>query len=75
MTIITSKANNLIKKTKKLLQKKYRKTSYLIEGWHLYEEARANKAAILRIFVTEEFLDRVGDEEQVIVVSYDVLKS
>ena len=74
MTIITSKANNLIKKTKKLLQKKYRKTSYLIEGWHLYEEARANKADILRVFVVEDFLERVGDEGQVVVVSYDVLK-
>ena len=45
MTIITSKSNNLIKKTKKLLKKKYRDHSYLIEGWHLFEEAE--KAAAL----------------------------
>ncbi|MCS4488843.1 TrmH family RNA methyltransferase [Streptococcus sciuri] len=74
MTIITSKTNNLIKKTKKLLQKKYRKTSYLIEGWHLLEEARANKAGILRVFVTEDFLERVKEERHISVVSYDVLK-
>ncbi|MBF0845474.1 RNA methyltransferase, partial [Streptococcus danieliae] len=39
MTIITSKTNPLIKKIKKLTKKKYRKDSYLIEGWHLFEEA------------------------------------
>ncbi|MDY4510311.1 MAG: RNA methyltransferase, partial [Streptococcus hyovaginalis] len=44
MSIITSKSNNLIKKTKKLLQKKHRNDSYLIEGWHLFEEAVKAKA-------------------------------
>ena len=39
MTIITSKANSVVKNAKKLHQKKYRKSSYLIEGWHLFEEA------------------------------------
>ncbi|HHI5375959.1 TPA: TrmH family RNA methyltransferase [Streptococcus pneumoniae] len=39
MTIITSKANSVVKNAKKLHQKKYRKSAYLIEGWHLFEEA------------------------------------
>ena len=55
MTIITSKSNNLIKKTKKLLKKKYREHSYLIEGWHLFEEAQKADAEFLNIFVLEEF--------------------
>ena len=38
MTIITSKANSVVKNAKKLHQKKYRKSAYLIEGWHLFEE-------------------------------------
>ena len=49
MNIITSKANNVVKNTKKLLQKKYRKNSYLIEGWHLFEEAVNAQAQILQI--------------------------
>ncbi|HBO88374.1 MAG TPA: 23S rRNA methyltransferase, partial [Streptococcus sp.] len=39
MDIIRSKTNNLVKQVKKLQQKKYRTSSYLIEGWHLLEEA------------------------------------
>ena len=54
MDIIRSKSNQLIKQTKKLLQKKYRKRSYLIEGWHLLEEAQKAGAQIEQIFVTEE---------------------
>ena len=53
MNIITSKANNVVKNTKKLLQKKYRKDSYLIEGWHLFEEAVNAQAKIRHIFVLE----------------------
>jgi TrmH family RNA methyltransferase len=59
MDIIRSKSNQLIKQTKKLLQKKYRKTSYLIEGWHLLEEAQKAGAQIEQIFVTEEGLGRL----------------
>ena len=50
MTIITSKANSVVKNAKKLHQKKYRKTSYLIEGWHLFEEAIQAGAKIEKIF-------------------------
>ncbi|MBM7642361.1 TrmH family RNA methyltransferase [Streptococcus loxodontisalivarius] len=74
MTIITSKANNLIKNTKKLLQKKHRKASYLIEGWHLFEEARQAGAVFRHVFVLEEMAERVGDLDCVVLVSAEVLK-
>lgn len=55
MNIITSKSNNVIKNAKKLHQKKYRTDSYLIEGWHLFEEAVENQATIRQVFVLEAF--------------------
>lgn len=73
MEIIRSKANQLIKQTKKLHQKKYRKQSYLIEGWHLLEEAQKHQAEIERIFVTEEDAKRVGGLAAVQIVSPEVL--
>ena len=73
MDIIRSKSNQLIKQTKKLLQKKYRKTSYLIEGWHLLEEAQKAGAQIEQIFVTEEGLGRLGHSDRVKLVSPEVL--
>lgn len=74
MTIITSKANSLIKKTKKLLQKKYRQHSYLIEGWHLFAEAQANNADIINIFVLERYASRVSEFPNIVLVSEDILK-
>ena len=74
MTIITSKSNNLIKKTKKLLKKKYREQSYLIEGWHLFEEAEKANAEFLNIFVLEDFADRVEHISNVTFVTPEVLK-
>ena len=74
MTIITSKSNNLIKKTKKLLQKKYRKDSYLIEGWHLFEEAQKASVTFQHIFVLDSVADQISDFEQVTLVSLEVLK-
>lgn len=74
MTIITSKSNNLIKKTKKLLQKKHRQTSYLIEGWHLLEEAKQSGATIRRVFALPEMEARVKEFSEVILVSLEVLK-
>lgn len=74
MTIITSKTNNLIKKTKKLLQKKYRQNSYLIEGWHLLEEAIKYKATILNIFVIDSQKERLPQVAPIVVVSEAVLK-
>ncbi|WP_423216018.1 TrmH family RNA methyltransferase [Streptococcus equinus] len=74
MTIITSKSNNLIKKTKKLLKKKYREQSYLIEGWHLFEEAEKANVEFLNIFVLEDFADRVEHMSNVTFVTPEVLK-
>ncbi|MEW4354409.1 RNA methyltransferase [Streptococcus pneumoniae] len=73
MTIITSKANQVVKNTKKLHQKKYRKDSYLIEGWHLFEEAVKAGADIKRIFVLEAYQDKVADFTQVVLVTQEVL--
>jgi len=73
MDIIRSKSNQLIKQTKKLQQKKYRKDAYLIEGWHLLEEAQKAGAQIEQIFVTEEGLHRLNQPELVKLVSPEVL--
>lgn len=65
MNEIQSKKNTLIKETKKLSQKKYRQQNqqYLIDGWHLVQEAIKAKADIQTIFVTphgyEEYRERL----------------
>lgn len=74
MVVIQSKANPLIKATKKLLQKKYRNASYLIEGWHLFEEAKQSGAVFRRIFVREDMVERLSDLSSVTVVTAEVLK-
>ncbi|MHB9781332.1 TrmH family RNA methyltransferase [Streptococcus sp. 10F2] len=61
MTIITSKTNPLIKKVKKLQKKKHRRDSYLIEGWHLFEEAYQAGVTFGPIFVIEEELERLPE--------------
>lgn len=55
MNKITSKTNPLIKEIKKLQQKKYREQTqrYLIEGFHLVEEAVKTNQAIEHIFVNQ----------------------
>ena len=72
MNIITSKSNNVIKNAKKLHQKKYRIDSYLIEGWHLFEEAVENHAKIRQVFVLEAYLDRVEDIQKVTIVTPEI---
>ena len=72
--VITSKSNNLIKKAKKLLKKKYRDHSYLIEGWHLFEEAEKAGAEFLNIFVLEDYADRVSHFSMVPYVTPEILK-
>lgn len=74
MEIIQSKQNASIKSARKLLQRKHRKTSYLLEGWHLFEEAKASGAEILQVFVLEEMADRVANMAKVKLVSPEVLK-
>ena len=73
MNIITSKVNNVVKKAKKLHNKKYRKQSYLIEGWHLFEEAVSSGAELIRIFALAEYTERLADFSQVIFVSPEIL--
>ncbi|MFU2206865.1 TrmH family RNA methyltransferase [Streptococcus pluranimalium] len=74
MTVITSKSNPLIKRTKKLLQKKHRKDSYLIEGWHLFDEAQKSNATFRHVFVLEEMVDQLTASSEIVLVSSDVLK-
>ncbi|OFI46617.1 23S rRNA methyltransferase [Floricoccus penangensis] len=70
MNIIRSKENKAVKSAKKLLQKKYRKDTYLIEGFHLFEEASRSGAEILETFVTEEFADKFPEAT---IVTQEVL--
>ena len=73
MTIITSKSNSVIKNAKKLHQKKYRKSSYLIEGWHLFEEAVQAGAKIERIFTLSEYGEKLTDYPQTVFVTEEIL--
>ncbi|NQN86450.1 RNA methyltransferase [Streptococcus suis] len=74
MEIIRSKSNNLVKQIKKLQQKKYRTSSYLIEGWHLLEEAVKSGVSIEHVLVLEEYVDRVSQLEKVTVVSPEIIQ-
>ena len=73
MTIITSKANSVVKNAKKLHQKKYRKSSYLIEGWHLFEEAVQAGATIEKIFALSEYGEKLTDYPQTVFVAEEIL--
>ncbi len=73
MTIITSKANSVVKNTKKLHQKKYRKSVYLIEGWHLFEEAVQAGVTIEKIFALESYRDQLAAFPQTVWVSEEIL--
>lgn len=73
MTIITSKANSVVKNAKKLHQKKYRKSAYLIEGWHLFEEAVQAGVKIEKIFCLESYREQLATFPQTVWVSEDIL--
>ena len=73
MTIITSKANSVVKNAKKLHQKKYRKFAYLIEGWHLFEEAVQAGVTIEKVFALESYRDQLVAFPQTIWVSEEIL--
>ena len=73
MTIITSKANSVVKNAKKLHQKKYRKSSYLIEGWHLFEEAVQAGVTIEKIFALVEHGGKLADYPQTVFVTEEIL--
>lgn len=76
--MITSKENKKLKEARKLLTRKGRKQSnhYLIEGFHLLEEALKSEADIVQIFVDEEKIDRLPKRaENVIVLPQTLLTS
>ena len=73
MTIITSKANSVVKNAKKLHQKKYRKSAYLIEGWHLFEEAVQAGVTIEKIFALESYREQLASFPQTVWVSEEIL--
>ena len=73
MTIITSKANSVVKNAKKLHQKKYRKSAYLIEGWHLFEEAVQAGVRIEKVFALESYRDQLANFPQTVWVSEEIL--
>ena len=73
MTIITSKANSVVKNAKKLHQKKYRKSAYLIEGWHLFEEAVQAGVRIEKIFALESYREQLATFPQTVWVSEEIL--
>lgn len=83
MDIINSKDNVKVKEARKLLRKKYRDQSgqYLLEGFHLLEEAMNAEADFVVVFISDEkwlsgsydyLLDKLGDK--LLVVSKDILK-
>ena len=74
MTIITSKANSVVKNAKKLHQKKHRKSAYLIEGWHLFEEAVQAGVRIEKIFALESYRDQLAAFPQTVWVSEEILR-
>ena len=74
MTIITSKANSVVKNAKKLHQKKYRKSTYLIEGWHLFEETVQAGVTIEKIFALESYRDQLSAFPQIVWVSEEILR-
>lgn len=77
MEIITSKENKKIKSARQLLTRKGRKQSgnYLIEGFHLLEEALKAKAELVEIFVSTDKIEKVPAGLSFIAVSADVLRS
>ncbi len=65
MEIISSKDNNNYIIIKIKLTKKYRKNSYLIEGFHLLEEALKAGRSIKQIFVEENKLTKLTENDWV----------
>lgn len=52
--LITSKDNSKIKEIKKLKEKKYRKTAFIVEGIKMFKEAISEKAEIDTIIIRED---------------------
>lgn len=77
--LITSKDNSKIKEIKKLKEKKYRKTAFLVEGIKMLKEAISEKAEIDTIIIREDTeLDFKLDselEKKVIHVTQNVFET
>ena len=58
---------------RKFTKKKYRKSAYLIEGWHLFEEAVQAGVTIEKIFALENYRDQLASFPQTVWVSEDIL--
>lgn len=74
MTIITSKANSVVKMPRNCIKKKYRKSAYLIEGWHLFEEAVQAGVTIEKVFALESYRDQLAAFPQTVWVSEEILR-
>lgn len=79
MEIITSTKNQWVKTVKALYKRKGRKESgcFILEGWHLLEEALKAEAKIEQIFVLESQQERLQEVEGIPVycVTESVLKA
>ncbi|MGM0165858.1 TrmH family RNA methyltransferase [Enterococcus sp. AZ135] len=82
MKEIQSSKNTLIKETKKLQQKKYRQQTrtYLLEGFHLIQEAQAASVVLKEVFISQRGLNEWSEwiEENLTdyyLVSDEVLKT
>lgn len=77
--LITSKDNSKIKEIKKLKEKKYRKTAFIVEGIKMLKEAISEKAEIDTIIIREDTeLDFKLDselEKKVIYVTKNVFET
>lgn len=64
--IITSKENQLIKNIKKLKEKKYRETEFIIEGEKMINEALQENVEVECIVVSEDFNFRTNLKERIL---------
>ena len=55
------------------IKKNIRKSAYLIEGWHLFEEAVQAGVTIEKIFALESYRDQLATFPQTIWVSEEIL--
>ncbi len=75
MKIINSIDNSLIKDLVKLKESKYRKEKeqFLIEGFHLIEEAKKQNK-LLMILTTQDIANKIEDFSNIIVVNEQIIK-
>lgn len=75
--ILTSKNNPLVKETASLKEKKGRRElgSFLVEGVKMARECQNSGFEIEKIFLSEDFANEEFDENNIVRVSSDVLKT